>query len=192
MQELDRNTSYVSIELSNAWDMFMRSYFLSCALGSRTASGTRVRLLNHAGFQSTEDAIKYSVVQLNRRHRGGPIGRRDEPEWSKSNLLTLSAGLGFTILAQISTAFSTPTATFEQLRWARNFYAHRNDDTVTRMKLLARGLKRPHPRSRQATTLLNAPPVRLRTLQSGSIKRGSLVLSDWIAELSNLASDLSL
>jgi hypothetical protein len=132
--ENDRAVAFVVIEALNLWDAFARSYYLSCAFGTKLRSGHTVRL-GVPGLRSGGSALRAAIASSGRRAVTGTIRRRDEPSWHDVQfLLNLFIQVGASQLPQIQTALSYPTDVFLFLPTIRNFFAHRNQDTAEKVR----------------------------------------------------------
>lgn len=170
--ELDRVTAFVTIEALSLWSSFARAYYLSCALNAKTVTG--IRVTTSSGINTIPDAIKLSITHF-RPYRKPPWSRKDEPTWHDTNtILTLARLIGASNLAQVQAALSYPTLVFTQLPVARNFFAHRNDDTARKTSNLARDLG-------LGTKL--RPSVMLCQRALG---RPQNVLADWLDDIRNV------
>ena len=126
----DRDMAFAAIEAATVWSSFVRSYYLSCALGAKLESGTKVTV-SQPGILSTFDAMKFAVRKLKNKNLRRNWRPFDEPTWRlPSTLLRLSTEIGFSHGAQIAAAFSVSTSVFDELPDFRNFYAHRGESTV--------------------------------------------------------------
>jgi hypothetical protein len=125
----DRIVSWAAIEARNVWAEFLRAYYLSGAIRTRTVSGGHVSFTK-LSFPNTTAALIYSAQFRRKAFRGHAVRRRDEPAWHVvPDYLSLCRAVGFSNLSQILAAFSYQTEFFEQLTPIRNFYAHRCDET---------------------------------------------------------------
>ena len=124
----DMVVGYVAIEALNAWALFSRSFYLSCALGARTERRKRV-----ACTATTTDPLGSAITHYKHYAQPNAAGawhRRDEPAWHDPNvLMTVCSNLGCSIQPQIATAFSLNQNVFTDLPVFRNFFAHRNGGT---------------------------------------------------------------
>jgi hypothetical protein len=120
--------AYVAIEALNAWALFSRSFYLSCALGAKTERRRPVTLT-----ATTADPLGAAITCCNSRARPNAAGmwhRRDEPAWHDPNILMRVCGnVGCSIQSQIGQAFSLNQNVFNDLPVFRNFFAHRNGQT---------------------------------------------------------------
>jgi hypothetical protein len=130
--------AYVTIECQTTVSHFMRAYFLSCTLFAETES--KITISCDPGIRTFDDAIYASACRWkpNANFRLGRIKLRDEPPWHNPNtLLNSCAEISCSNYTDIQAAFSVPTNAFSHLTKFRNFYAHRNDETVNIAKNLA-------------------------------------------------------
>jgi hypothetical protein len=96
-------------------------------------------MLNNQNIHSFNDAIDAAMrrCKYNLWKKGG-WGRRDEPPWHKPDTLIKSCDeIGCSNQVEIVNAFSVPTNVFDHLSKFRNYFAHRNDYTVTLIKNIA-------------------------------------------------------
>jgi hypothetical protein len=138
--EADRLVSFVVIESMNAWASFSRAFYLSCSV--RDAYRTNGIRVTGAGvkFPNSADAI-YRAAMIAKGAKRPPRGRREEPTWDQpSTLLKTFHALRISNLSQVQAALSHPTNVFDYLPAVRNFFAHRNDETMNRVRDLARRL----------------------------------------------------
>lgn len=168
----DRIMASVTIEAANIWSATGRCFYVSSCLRAKRTNGLRVSMLAQAVDSVT--AINFAMATLKASTPGGPPWRRrDEPAWHETaTLLKLMRALGASNLSAVSTALSIKTRVFNDLPVFRNFFAHRNDDTVSRVGRIARGY-RISPNLRPSEILATAVPGRPQRL-----------LSDWLDDLS--------
>lgn len=130
--EREAYATYLVLEASSTWANFVRALYLSLTLRPRTANGARISI-GLSGL-SYDDALGHII----RRHkpRAQPLStgawhRRDEPAWHDPNVfLDGCVQLRCSHVSQFTAAFSTGTSVFQQLPVFRNFYAHRNHQTL--------------------------------------------------------------
>jgi len=168
----DRVVAFVVIEALNLWASFARAYYLSCVLKATTEAGGRVAIVNST-IRTVTDALGFSVKLFKPHVRSsGPFSRREEPAWhDTSNLLKVLTSLGASNIAQVQAALSYPTSVFKQLPVARNFFAHRNEDTARKTTGIARDLG----------LSVNARPSEM--LCEKAKGRPQNVLADWLDDL---------
>jgi hypothetical protein len=128
-QERDIVVSYVAIEALNAWALFSRCFYLSCALGTRTERNKRVIF----AASTVTDHIGFAIIHFKKSAKpnsGGTWHRRDEPTWHDPNvLMAVCKNLGCSIQDELEAAFSLQQTVFRNLPVFRNFFAHRNEGT---------------------------------------------------------------
>jgi hypothetical protein len=88
-----------------------------------------------------DQAIEFAVLTMRGssyvKNHTGPWKWRDEPQWYDPKVITrISPLLALSNLAQIYAAFGVPTPVFKELPILRNFFAHRNEDTASRVRTL--------------------------------------------------------
>lgn len=170
--ESDRAVSYVTIECLNTWAGFVRAYFLSCTLSPVRENGCRI-VLSNASIRTFGSAIDAAMRRCKPTIPGKrKWNRQDEPPWYKPATLIESCDeIGCSNYNDILGAFSLQTYVFRHLPRFRNFYAHRNDDTITSLKKL--DLRYSIPRYRHPTEIL---------LTQAYGRRQALLL-DWIDDI---------
>jgi hypothetical protein len=170
----DRALAYVVIEAHNAWALFTRAFYLSCAFSAKRFSGGRVAC-KPFGKVSEINAIDQAVRRMKPKAKGGPPwSRREEPAWQTPHtLITMSQFLLFSNRGDISVALSYAPNVFPQLRDFRHFFSHRNPETESVALDHARAIGIPQP-DRAAAMLRLAAPSRPQ----------SLVL-DWLDDLTS-------
>jgi hypothetical protein len=167
---LDRATAYVAIELLNSWANFCRAFYISSALHAWTASGTRVTT-STPRIVNVPDATDFAMYTLKPR-TPRPWTRRQEPTWhSSAQLIKLLMALGASNLATVTAALSYPTDAFGYLPTARNFFAHRNEDTARKLHNIA------------APMLISAIGHPTNILIQKRPARPNNVLTDWALDL---------
>ena len=162
-------TAYVTIEALNAWALFSRSFYLSCALGAVTERKRPVTTT------PTVDPLGAAITCINSRARPNALGvwhRRDEPAWHDPNVLMQVCGnVGCSIQAQIGQAFSLGQNVFNDLPVFRNFFAHRNGQTSQAARNIA-------PRYMLPSHL--SPTELLLSVSPGATET---VIVDWLSEM---------
>jgi hypothetical protein len=175
-RDRDVVVAYVAIEALNAWALFSRSFYLSCALGAFTERKRRVKMT------PTADPLGAAIVYINNRARPNAMGiwhRRDEPAWHDPNvLMRVCRNLGCSIEVEIGQAFSVSQNVFNDLPVFRNFFAHRNGDTSQAAKNIA-------PRYTLPTHL--SPTELLMSVSPGSTET---LLVEWLTEMAITAEFL--
>jgi hypothetical protein len=168
-KDRDMVVAHVAIEALNAWTVFSRSYYLSCALGALTERKKYVTIA------PTADPIGAAITCINRWARPTAVGawhRRDEPAWHDPNVLMRVCGnVSCSIQTEIGAAFSLNQNVFNHLPVFRNFFAHRNGDTSRAARSIAARYTLPSHLS-PTELLLSVSPGATET-----------VLVDWLAEI---------
>lgn len=127
--ERDLAVAYVTIEALNAWVLFSRSFYLSCAIGARTERNRRAILATPLGTDHLGAAISHYKKSA-KPNSHGQWHRRDEPAWHDPNvLMTVCKNLGCSVQNELEAAFSMQQTVFRDLPVFRNFFAHRNQGT---------------------------------------------------------------
>lgn len=174
--ESNREMSFIIIEFHSAIANFARSYFLSCTIKPKSKSGVNIScnsaIRNYA--DAIDAAMKACKNSVWRRSPGYAWTRRDEPSWHQpSTLINSSQEINCSYHTNILSAFSVPTRVFTDLTIFRNFYAHRNESTVS----LARNLVTHYG----ITTTTSLHPTRI--LCTPTYNRPQPIILDWIDEV---------
>jgi len=165
----DQLASFLSIEATNLWAEFTRSYFVLALAVTMTTTGQRIHTRFPPGTSITTALAQ--MPQVLKRRTQAPM-RRDEPTWhSRREFLRTITLAGVTNSEQIAAALSLPSRVIDHLPTVRNFYAHRNEDTVLKVRRLA---------LRYALPQMDHPTNLVRTRVTG---RPSTILEEWLAEL---------
>jgi hypothetical protein len=67
--ERDSAVAYVAIEALNAWALFSRSFYLSCAMGARTEKNIKISVTG-----TTIDYIGHAIIQYKKGRNPMPPG----------------------------------------------------------------------------------------------------------------------
>jgi hypothetical protein len=112
---------------------------------------------------SVEDAVRKAIIALKGK-APKTINWNDEPKWYNPTVVSdLWAKCGISDSASVAKAHGLRITSIELLRVARNFYAHRNEDT--RQKFETQLLTCGYPiTGHPSTTLLNRPITARRTV----------------------------
>lgn len=137
---------YVSplvVNLLNSWADFVRTYYVSCALGARTSSGRSVSSSLTGLGLGVNDVIGRAVLLFKPAATvmaSGLWDTRDEPAWHDANtLMRLARDFAFTNRSDIDAAFSFGFTAHRNMVVFRNYYAHRNQGTRAKAQRLASG-----------------------------------------------------
>lgn len=168
--------AWVTVETLNLWGGFLRAYYLSGAISSRTVSGNPVKF-SGMKFSTTEAALKFAVKNARGGKLPAKISRRDEPTWHDMNVfLNLEKAVGASNLSQVYAAFGIATLFPQCLSTVRNFYAHRCDETARKAARVGVRLG-----------LSTKPELRTTKILCSKLpKRPQNVLTDWIDDMTNI------
>lgn len=167
----DMVVAYVATEALNAWNMFSRSFYLSCALGTVTEKNNKVTITAAPGA----DHMGMAITQFKKSAKPNSAGqwhRRDEPAWHDPNvLMTVCNNVGCSIQTQLVASFTLQQNVFMDLPVCRNFFAHRNESSSRAARNIA-------PRYTLPTYL--APCDLLLSVSPGA---SASVILEWIDEM---------
>lgn len=173
-RESDVRVSYATINLLNCWANFVRNYYLSCALGTRTKGAVPVHCAIR--FATVNDALGRAIQKFRPSatpKTSGEWDRRDEPAWHDSNtLLRLAEDPGLSNRYSIEAALSLGSRVFIDLPTMRNYFAHRNQSTYRAAVSIGANYGIP-VRDRHPIEILLSRPLR----------RPQLLLYDWIDDI---------
>jgi hypothetical protein len=175
--EQDRIIAWVVVETLNLWAGFLRAYYLSGAIGTRTSLGGRV-IYKAVTFPNSKAAIVHAIRAVkNPLFSKRDVSRRDEPPWhDTNNFLSLLQNVDASNLSQIYAAFSTGVDFFDFLPTVRNFYAHRCDETFRKATRV--GMK---------LGLATMPKLRPTEIMCARLpKRPSNVITEWLDDMANV------
>ena len=173
--EVNREISFTTIELHTLAANFARAYFLSCVLKPITKTGKHVYCSPIiTNFNDAINAVmkrfKYKIWEK------GKWQRQDEPAWHQPEILIDCCDeIGCTNNENVKAAFSIPTTpVFAHLTKFRNFYAHRNKDSIVQPKTIA---------IYYSITGIDHPS---RILCQPAYGRPQPLVVDWIDDISNV------
>jgi hypothetical protein len=176
-QNDDLTLAWAAIECHNLWSGFLRAYYLSGAIRTRTRAGIVVKF-NSMTFPTADSAVRFAIQTL-RKPKFIPIkpSRLDEPPWHDTgNFLQLHKVVGASNLLQIYAAFAGGSTFAKLLKDIRNFYAHRCDETFR--KAAAVGV---------TLGLATKPTLRASSIMSSRLpKRPQNVIMDWLDDMENV------
>jgi hypothetical protein len=175
--EKDRIMSWAVIEALNLWASFLRAYYLSGVIRTRTRSGHRISF-TAVTLPTAQSALRFAVTLLKDKGFKKPnVTRRDEPSWhSVRNFLRLAKVVGVSNLPQIYASFSTGTNFFDLLPTVRHFYAHRCDGTHSEAAKVGIRLG-----------LSTKPVLRATEIMCARLpKRSQNVITDWLDDMENI------
>ncbi|MGH9713413.1 MAG: hypothetical protein ACRD5M_08970 [Candidatus Acidiferrales bacterium] len=180
--EEDIQIAWTVIEAVNLWAGFLRAYYLSGAILTRTRSGKPVKFTAKT-FPNKQAALKFAIQTVkDPKFNSSTISRYDEPAWHNSQkFIILQKAVAASNLAQIYSAFAAGSTFAPLLKDVRNFYAHRCDETFRSAATV--GVKL----GLTAKAELRAS----RILCSRLPKRPQNVITDWLDDMANVFDLLS-
>jgi len=135
--------------------------------------------------QTMEQSIEEAIIAvrpsgtLRRVAAGGKWSRKEEPKWYVDHSFRrVCQAAGFSNLADIENSFSAGYGVFIYLPVFRNYYAHRNEETLRKVQSIA-----PHygiPATRRPSLILLTPPIH----------RPQPLILEWLDELTFTADYL--
>jgi hypothetical protein len=172
----DARVAWTVIEARNLWAGFLRAYYLSGAIRTRTRSGQPVYFTSQV-FPDSDAALRFAVQVNNPKFAKARITRYDEPPWHRTqNFIDVHRRVGVSNLPQIYAALSAGSGFVWLLTQLRNFYAHRCDETFRAAAGVGVRLG-----------LTSKPELRAtRILCSRLPKRPQNVITDWLDDMANV------
>lgn len=171
--EVEQLVAYCVLEAANLWSEYLRSLYLSIALGARDVSGVVIPI----GLQRplrVQDALTPAILGL-RTNRSGPLPpwtHRDEPFWpAQITRAVQTLRIPRLTIARVGNALSIGSRAPTDLRTCRSHYAHKTESTAKKVLALGASYQIATP-SRPSDILLAVQPGRPQN-----------VLSDWLADL---------
>lgn len=179
----DARLAWVVIESLNLWAGFLRAYYLSGAIRTRTISGAAVRFTAQ-NFASTQSALKFAVRKVkNSTFSKSRVTRYDEPPWHRvDKFIELEKAVAASNLPQIYKALAAGSNFAALLKEMRNFYAHRCDETFRSAAQV--GIKlglTPKPELCANSILCSRLPSRPQN-----------IMTDWLDDMANVVDLLCL
>jgi hypothetical protein len=136
---LERETeiAYVVVELYNCWHSLSRSLFISSAFRARDGSGKRIALTVPESTD-VDAALTHGIAKTKpwtARKKQPPWSWSDEPSWARTGvLLDCLDAIGASNRPLVTAGLSVTTKVFGHLPTFRHFFAHRNLDTVRKLR----------------------------------------------------------
>lgn len=191
LSQRDQNAllAHCTIELWATWHNFSRALYLASAFRARDKYGQRISIAGTVPT-SEQEAIGIAVQAVNlKRYKAkngvGPWDWRDEPNWKYPNdLLDAIAALHPSNEATVQGALSTGTRTWLDLPEFRNFFAHRDVETLHKAQALH--VHYGHPPTERPGRVLSIPS---RTAQGTGWQP---LLLDWVDDLMTSVADMTL
>jgi len=143
--------SYVVLELDNLIISTLRQFTISSLRRARTVRGHRVSVNHDFGPEGEIGAYVLSILNTAKynRHKPITIKREDEPTVrnpKETEKILMSCGASN--LPSLQKALALNATVFRDIATVRNFYAHRNENTSTKVRNQARNIGIPvirHP-----------------------------------------------
>lgn len=133
--------SYCVIELVDLWATFVRSFYASSALGATRADGAHVTCAQR--FVDADDAYRWAASWRFFRTKAGrrpgakapPYNMQNEPSWQwPTNISGIASALRLSNEPAILVAIARANPGIEHLIAFRNYFAHRNRETVAKAR----------------------------------------------------------
>jgi hypothetical protein len=174
--------AWTLIEMHNLWHGFCRSLFLSSALRAWDGTGKRVAIAAAPAPKSVEQAVGLAIQRVNPSRYGNGTRTRwtwfDEPKWQEpATLLNCLRAVGADNISVVTRGLTLPTRTLTDLPTFRNFYAHRNRSTASKVGAILPIYG--FPRGTEISTALLSPAI------SGITPRPQILLFDLIDDLAS-------
>lgn len=141
--EQDRLLVFLAIELLNLWQSFCRTYALYAGAGLRSASNDYWAASVPGVSTDTKEEVRRLLVSCHGKNAKRPTNPMDEPTWRDLAILkrcceTLNTGA----VQSVNLAIGLPGSFRRELHHARNFAAHKGEDTHRKLQSvsLQRGL----------------------------------------------------
>lgn len=125
----------IALGAANTWNVLLRNYYLASLTAARREDGTRA---THAlSVTTVDDAITWAVHRKRpgRSSQSGPWTQRDEPDWSNGGWVAAALiAAGASTGNEIAGAVSLGSSSRQELQTYRNFFAHMNRDTASKVR----------------------------------------------------------
>jgi len=136
------------IQLQIEMELFIRNFILDCATGRFSHSAGIVNSTHAQPFKNRENACDFLLKKNNSRR---------EPQWAiPKNAIDAATTLGLSNVAQISAELGVAPWEVDNLRFVRNFIAHRSKESA--LKLRAFGLASPKDAIDPVAIIIAASP----------------------------------
>ncbi len=170
--------AYITMEGLNLWAEFAREYF-RCALRNEMTRTGRILTTRFPKGTSIDNALRQIPTVL-RRNPACQLRRMDEPAWhSRRAFLKVVRLAGLSSVQQVVASLAIPAKFTEHLYVARNFFAHRNEETANKVRRLG---------PRYAILKVQHPCDLILGTEPG---RPVVVLEDWLAEIEAVIDHMS-
>lgn len=133
--EVDALITAAVIDAQGSWSSFLRAYYVSSIYSATCAN---LRVSNTAALSTENAALRAAFSVYHRRpFTGSVFTKRDDPPWHDLKFYKkLFAYVGASNAPKVTNAFSYTTNYLSLLPTARNFYAHRCDETLKKLQQL--------------------------------------------------------
>lgn len=165
-------TGYISIDALAAWSAFTREYVLSCLWLNVQSNAFGPISHSLTGAVPSERQAIIEAVRVVKKPGWSPpaayqITPFDEPAWRKGQtLLSIAQTLNFSNLGQINTAFSYQGQALDELPLVRNFFAHKDAQTIDLVRKLGKNTYNIPPVDTACDLVAKILPGRTDTLLS--------------------------
>lgn len=165
-----RALTFVALDLHNTSAEFLRCYYLSSATRSELSDGSRTTAA--VVLRNQREALTFAMQLIKGSKGVGPWPRRFEPAWHDTAVfLRVMNAAGCSTAGGANAAWSIGTQALEHLTVARNYFAHRNNDTAASLRGLSVSYKVSPPRRPDAL------------LGSAGYGRPQPLVLDWMDDL---------
>jgi len=117
--------SALTINMQSFWSNWSRAFYFSSVLGTLSNSGTPI--YNTAGIKNEHDAL--TVAIKGKLVQSPPWNSNQEPKWFDPAVLARNLGFAsVNVSANLTPMLVGAPRSFQDLRTARNYFAHRSAD----------------------------------------------------------------
>lgn len=173
------------VEMHNQWSQFSRAVALSAYFNPKLSDGVRARL-NGQSFSCMDDYRYYCASQFKhylRKQNPKRITRRDEPDWADiSKVYKILSGVGYSEIDRVNSAANLCGADISNFTSVRNFYAHKNDETLGKVVDICR---------RSYSMPLRGGEHLSEVLTMSAYSRPQPIIVDWLSKLRIAAEFIS-
>lgn len=173
----DARLAWAVIEMLNLWAGFLRAYYLSGAIRTRTISGKPVRFTGRK-FANTESALQFAIRTVkDSKFSKARVTRFDEPPWHNvDKFIKLETTVAASNLSQVYAAMAAGSTFAGLLKDIRNFYAHRCEETSRDAAQVGIRLG-----------LTTRPELRANSILCARLpSRPQNVITDWLDDMANV------
>lgn len=141
--EQDRLLVFMAIELLNLWQSFCRTYVLYSGVGLKSISSGRWSASLPNVSLSNKEEVRLLLLSLHGKASKSPTNPMHEPTWRDLTILKQCCqSLNTGAIQSVNLAIGLPGSFRRELHHARNFAAHKGEDTRGKLNnvSLQRGL----------------------------------------------------